>query len=79
MAVALHHPGTSFGTMQEEIMKRFWLMPIAALVLAMRQVILDDRAPSDVLMYKALLVSCVSLVIGTLLFRRLKRGFYDYL
>ena len=55
------------------------VMATTMLVLAMRQVILDDRAPSDVLMYKALLVSCVSLVIGTLLFRRLKRGFYDYL
>ena len=69
----------SFSSVPKQFTELYQFNPIAAIVLAMRQVILDDRAPSDVLMYKALLVSCVSLVVGALLFRRLKRRFYDYL
>lgn len=53
--------------------------PLAALVLAMRQVILLGSPPSPVLMFKAVGVSCVSLALGILVFRRLKYQFYDHL
>lgn len=53
--------------------------PIAALVLAMRQVILENRPPSATLMWKAVLVSLVAVGAGVLVFRRLKPGFYDHL
>lgn len=53
--------------------------PIAALVLAMRQVILQGKAPSEELLLKAALVSMVSLGVGFLVFSRFKRRFYDQL
>jgi len=53
--------------------------PLAALVLAMRQVILLGNPPATVLMLKAVLVSCVSLTLGVLIFGRLKDQFYDHL
>lgn len=51
--------------------------PIAALVLAMRQVILLGNPPSAVLMLKTVLVSCLSLTLGVFIFGRLKQEFYD--
>jgi lipopolysaccharide transport system permease protein len=53
--------------------------PVSALVLAMRDVVLHDKAPSDVLLTKLALVSFVTLAVGWLSFRRLKGRFYDYL
>ena len=53
--------------------------PVAALVLAMREILLQAKPPSDVLLVKLTLVSFASLGIGWLVFRRLKVRFYDYL
>ena len=53
--------------------------PIAALVLAMRQVILLGNPPAAPLMLKTVLVSCVSLTLGIFIFGRLKHQFYDQL
>jgi lipopolysaccharide transport system permease protein len=53
--------------------------PIAALVLAMRTVILDAQPPSDLLMLKLCGVSFVTFTLGWFLFRRMERRFYTYL
>lgn len=53
--------------------------PVAALVLAMREVLLEARAPSEGLLTKLTLVSLVTLAVGWMVFRRLKVRFYDYL
>jgi len=53
--------------------------PIAALVLAMRDIVIESRAPSAVLMTKLTLVSFLALGIGFWGFRKLKPRFYDYL
>ena len=53
--------------------------PIAALVLAMRQVILDDTAPSETILMKAGIVSILAVAGGWLVFRQLKPRLYDYL
>jgi len=53
--------------------------PIAAVVLACRNILLDASAPPPTLLYKLFFVSVLSFVVGWLVFRRLKRGFADYL
>ncbi len=53
--------------------------PIAALVLAMRQVIIQGEPPSAVLLLKTVLVSGLSLTLGIFVFGHLKRKFYDQL
>jgi lipopolysaccharide transport system permease protein len=57
----------------------FSLNPVAALVMAMRHILLDDRSPGGTLLTKLCLGSVGVLVLGVVVFRRLKRDFYDYL
>jgi ABC-type polysaccharide/polyol phosphate export permease len=68
-----------FAAVPQQFKEIYQYNPIAALVLAMRQVILESSAPSPVLMTKALLVSVGALVAGAFIFGRLKHGFYDHL
>ncbi len=53
--------------------------PIAALVLALRNIILEAKAPPTPLLFKLFLVSFFMLGLGWYVFRRLRRRFYDYL
>ena len=53
--------------------------PVSALVLAMRDILLKAKSPSDVLLIKLTLISFVSFGVGWLTFRKLKSRFYDYL
>jgi lipopolysaccharide transport system permease protein len=53
--------------------------PIAAVVLACRNIMLDGQAPPPTLLYKLFFVSTLSLTLGLLVFGRLKRRFADYL
>ncbi|HUA85832.1 MAG TPA: ABC transporter permease [Bryobacteraceae bacterium] len=53
--------------------------PLAALILAMREILLTGIAPSTILLSKLTAVSVASFVIGWLVFRSLKSRFYDYL
>ncbi|HEY9250454.1 MAG TPA: hypothetical protein VIO38_15045, partial [Rariglobus sp.] len=53
--------------------------PVAALVVALRSILLDAAAPSFSILWKLTLVSTVMMASGLLAFRRLKRGFFDYL
>lgn len=69
----------SFAAVPGRFKEIYQYNPIAALVLAMRQVILESSAPSPVLLAKALLVSLAALLIGVLVFRALKDRFYDHL
>ncbi len=69
----------SFDAIPKQYKELYQYNPIAALVLAMREVILEDRAPSMVLLTKATLVSVASLIVGVVLFRWLKNRLYDYL
>jgi ABC-type polysaccharide/polyol phosphate export permease len=53
--------------------------PVAALVLATRNILLDNQAPPTTLIMNLVIVSAVSLGIGLLVFGKLKRSFYDYI
>lgn len=57
----------------------FALNPVAALVYALRDILLDGKPPAATLLTKLSCGSIAVLVLGLLLFRRMKRGFYDYL
>lgn len=69
----------SFDSIPRQFKEIYQFNPIAALVLATREVILENHAPSTVLLTKATLVSAVSLTLGIVMFRSLKSRFYDYL
>jgi len=53
--------------------------PVAALVLALRRILLQDSPPHAVLLIKFTASSLAMLLVGWLVFRRAKRQFYDYL
>ena len=53
--------------------------PVAALVLASRNILLDGKAPPNTLLYKLTLVSVLALMLGWAVFDRMKGRFYDYL
>jgi len=53
--------------------------PIAAVVLACRNIMMEAKAPPPTLLYKLFAVSTVCFILGLLVFRRLKRKFADYL
>jgi ABC-type polysaccharide/polyol phosphate export permease len=57
----------------------YWYNPIAAVVQACRNILLDGTAPPSSLLYKLFFVSALSLVVGLFVFGRLKRRFADYL
>lgn len=53
--------------------------PIAALVMALRDVLLEKHAPPNTLLLKLAAVSLTMFVCGFIAFRRMKKGFYDHL
>jgi lipopolysaccharide transport system permease protein len=53
--------------------------PVAALVMALRNILMEGAAPSASILVKLSFSSMLMLGIGVLVFHRLKRNFYDYL
>jgi ABC-type polysaccharide/polyol phosphate export permease len=53
--------------------------PIAAIVLAMRMIVLQAQPPTPTLLIKLFTVSTLMLAIGWYTFHRLERRFYNYL
>lgn len=68
-----------FSAVPQRFKNLYQYNPIAALVLAMRDIVLNAKAPSEVLMMKLTLVSFIALGAGFIGFRRLKPRFYDHL
>ena len=69
----------SFDTIPQRFHSLYQYNPIAAVVLACRNILLEGIAPPPTLLYKLLLVSALFLGAGLFLFGRLKRKFADYL
>jgi lipopolysaccharide transport system permease protein len=67
------------GDIPAQFQRLYWYNPIAAVVQACRNILLDGAAPPSSLLYKLFFVSAFSLVVGLFVFGRLKRRFADYL
>jgi ABC-type polysaccharide/polyol phosphate export permease len=68
-----------FSAIPERFKDLYQFNPVAALVMAMRDVVLEAKVPSYVLLGKLAAVAAVTLGLGLLVFRRMKVRFYDYL
>lgn len=69
----------SFDAIPQKFAEIYQLNPVAALVLALRGILMYGEAPSGTLLFKLSMVSLFMLGLGCVLFRRLQRNFYDYL
>ena len=69
----------SFGTIPPRYAVVYEFNPLAAVVFATRDILLEGRAPANSLMINLAGVSVLVLTAGFLIFRRLKRRFADYL
>jgi lipopolysaccharide transport system permease protein len=68
-----------FDRIPQKFIDVYLLNPVAALVMAMRNVLLDGVAPAETLLVKLTAAALTMLAIGLWVFRRLQRHFYDYL
>jgi homopolymeric O-antigen transport system permease protein len=69
----------SFTAVPSQYQEIYLLNPVAALVMALRNILLDGHAPANSLLMKLTAVSIGVFVLGWFTFRRMKAGFYDYL
>ena len=69
----------SFSIVPPAYKEVYQFNPVAALVLALRNILLDDAPPPASLLIKLAASSLAMLGVGFLVFRRLKPRFYDYL
>jgi ABC-type polysaccharide/polyol phosphate export permease len=69
----------SFSMIRPEYVELYRWNPLAAVVLALRAVILEAQAPPMQLMVKLFVGSFTMFAIGWYAFRRLSARFYDYL
>jgi ABC-type polysaccharide/polyol phosphate export permease len=53
--------------------------PVAALVIAMRYILIDRVAPPISLVVNMVIAACVSMGLGLIIFRRLKPRFYEHI
>jgi ABC-type polysaccharide/polyol phosphate export permease len=69
----------SFSVVPKRFREIYQLNPVAALVLAGRNILLDGIPPPTPLLLKLSISSTLVFVLGFLVFRKLRRRFYDYL
>lgn len=74
--VPIFYPFSKIPAQYHEI---YQLNPVAALVLASRNILLEGIAPPSSLLIKLTISSTLMLVVGALVFRRLEARFYNYL
>jgi lipopolysaccharide transport system permease protein len=69
----------SFDRIPVEYREIFQYNPVAAMVLALRNILMGATAPPTTLLIKLSISSFAMLALGIFTFRRLKPNFYDYL
>lgn len=68
----------SFAVVPQQYKEIYQFNPVAALVLALRNILMEGHAPPTTLLIKLPLVSIGTFILGWLIFSRLKNRFYDY-
>jgi ABC-type polysaccharide/polyol phosphate export permease len=68
-----------FDQVKDRYKDIYELNPVAAIVMALRKILLEDASPAASLLLKLSGISFSMLAIGAWVFHRCKRGFYDYL
>lgn len=69
----------TFDMVPQSMKNLYQYNPVAALVLATHNIVLQAKAPSFTLLVKLTLVALVTLVLGLEIFKRVQRRFYEYL
>ena len=69
----------SFAIIPQQYAEVYRFNPVAALVLMLRSILLDGRAPEWSTLRNLTLIAGVTLTIGLFVFSKLKQRFYEYL
>jgi len=69
----------SFTIIPERYINVYRFNPVAALVMAMRNILIDRQAPPMSLVRNMAIVAAASMGLGMLVFRRLKPRFYEHI
>jgi ABC-type polysaccharide/polyol phosphate export permease len=69
----------SFAIIPDQYRNAYQFNPLAALTMALRDILLEAQSPPQSLLMKLTAVSLTTFVLGWLFFRRMKSRFYDYL
>lgn len=69
----------SFAIIPPRYVEVYQFNPVAALVLCMRNIMLEGQPPMTGTLLKLTISSCTVFIAGLLVFRSLKQRFYDYL
>ena len=69
----------SFEVIPAEYATVYQFNPVAALVLAMRNILLEHKPPPTALIEKMVIAAALALGVGLLVFAKLKRRFYEYI
>jgi homopolymeric O-antigen transport system permease protein len=69
----------SFAIIPEKYASVYRFNPVAALVLAMRNILLDQQAPQTTLLVNMVIAAAVALGVGLVVFGALKRRFYEFI
>lgn len=69
----------SFAIIPARFREIYQLNPVAAIIMALRDILMEGKAPPATLLVKLTMVSFVTLGFGFVVFRRFKARLYDYL
>lgn len=69
----------SFNIIQAKYLRVYRFNPVAAMVMAMRNILLENIPPAHSLVINMVIAASVSLALGILTFRRLKPHFYEHI
>jgi ABC-type polysaccharide/polyol phosphate export permease len=68
----------SFTVIPAKFREIYQLNPLAALVLALRNILLEGHMPPESLLWKLSAVSIFTFALGLFVFWKMKKGFYDH-